>query len=164
MVTGAVQSVLPDADVTVNSIPRPDRKENIFDQIRAVVGTSIYPMYFCGAPTPEPSAMSAPLVVTGTWLRSSAQDGAVVNGGAWIRERMELNAPLAVTKSACYFVVRCLTDPDAPASGGAFAPVCVRAPEGCLVNARPPAAVANIMLSGRKSLWVRQRGPSRAAA
>ncbi len=36
MVTGAVQSVLPDADVTVNSIPRPDRKENIFDQIRAV--------------------------------------------------------------------------------------------------------------------------------
>jgi cation diffusion facilitator family transporter len=36
MVTGAVRNVLPDADVTVNSIPRPDRKENIFDQIRAV--------------------------------------------------------------------------------------------------------------------------------
>jgi cation diffusion facilitator family transporter len=36
MVTGAVHSVLPDADVTVNSIPRADRKENIFDQIRAV--------------------------------------------------------------------------------------------------------------------------------
>jgi cation diffusion facilitator family transporter len=36
MVTSAVQSVLPDADVTVNSIPRADRKENIFDQIRAV--------------------------------------------------------------------------------------------------------------------------------
>ena len=36
MVTDAVQSVLPDADVTVNSIPRADRKENIFDQIRAV--------------------------------------------------------------------------------------------------------------------------------
>ncbi|HYX62424.1 MAG TPA: FtsX-like permease family protein, partial [Streptosporangiaceae bacterium] len=30
------------------------------------------------AMTPEPPAMSAPLVVTGTWLRSSAQDGAVV--------------------------------------------------------------------------------------
>ena len=53
-----------------------------------------------------------------------------------------LNCPLAVTRSACYFVVRCLTDPDVPASGGAFAPVAVRAPEGCLVNARPPAAVA----------------------
>jgi N-methylhydantoinase B len=53
-----------------------------------------------------------------------------------------LNCPLSVTKSACYFVVRCVTDPDVPASGGAFAPVRVFAPEGCLVNARPPAAVA----------------------
>ncbi len=53
-----------------------------------------------------------------------------------------LNCPLAVTRSACYFVVRCLTDPDAPASGGAFAPVTVQAPVGSLVNARPPAAVA----------------------
>jgi N-methylhydantoinase B len=52
-----------------------------------------------------------------------------------------LNCPLAVTKSACYFVVRCLTEPDLPASGGAFAPVTVTAPEGCLVNAGSPAAV-----------------------
>jgi N-methylhydantoinase B len=52
-----------------------------------------------------------------------------------------LNCPLAVTKSACYFVVRCLTEPDLPASGGAFAPVSAAAPQGCLVNARPPAAV-----------------------
>ncbi len=52
-----------------------------------------------------------------------------------------LNCPLAVTKSACYFVVRCLTEPDLPASGGAFAPVAVTAPAGCLVNAQPPAAV-----------------------
>jgi N-methylhydantoinase B len=34
-----------------------------------------------------------------------------------------------------------LTEPDLPASGGAFAPVSVTAPEGSLVNARPPAAV-----------------------
>jgi N-methylhydantoinase B len=62
-----------------------------------------------------------------------------------------LNCPLAVARSACYFVVRCLTDPDVPASGGAFAPVHVRAPEGCLVNARPPAAVAagNVETSSR---------------
>jgi N-methylhydantoinase B len=62
-----------------------------------------------------------------------------------------LNCPLAVTRSACYFVVRCLTDPDAPASGGAFAPVTVRAPAGSLVNARPPAAVAagNVETSSR---------------
>jgi len=53
-----------------------------------------------------------------------------------------LNCPLAVTRSACFYVVRCLTAPDLPASGGAFEPVTVRAPGGCLVNARPPAAVA----------------------
>src|SRR5205823_4621112 len=62
-----------------------------------------------------------------------------------------LNCPLAVARSACYFVVRCLTDPDVPASGGAFAPVHVHAPEGCLVNARAPAAVAagNVETSSR---------------
>jgi N-methylhydantoinase B len=62
-----------------------------------------------------------------------------------------LNCPLAVTRSACYFVVRCVTDPDVPASGGAFAPVHVNAPEGSLVNARPPAAVAagNVETSSR---------------
>jgi N-methylhydantoinase B len=53
-----------------------------------------------------------------------------------------LNCPLAVTRSACFYVVRCLTAPDLPASGGAFEPVTVRAPAGCLVNARSPAAVA----------------------
>jgi N-methylhydantoinase B len=53
-----------------------------------------------------------------------------------------LNCPLSVTRSASYFVVRCLVDPDVPASGGAFVPVHVRAPEGSLVSARPPAAVA----------------------
>jgi N-methylhydantoinase B len=53
-----------------------------------------------------------------------------------------LNCPLAVTRSACYFAVRCLAAPDVPASGGAFAPVTVRAPEGSLVHARRPAAVA----------------------
>jgi N-methylhydantoinase B len=62
-----------------------------------------------------------------------------------------LNCPLAVTRSASYFVVRCVADPDAPASAGAFAPVTVRAPAGCLVNARPPAAVAagNVETSSR---------------
>jgi N-methylhydantoinase B len=62
-----------------------------------------------------------------------------------------LNCPLSVTRSACYFAVRCLADPDLPASGGAFAPVAVTAPEGCIVNAKPPAAVVagNVETSGR---------------
>ncbi len=62
-----------------------------------------------------------------------------------------LNCPLPVTKSAAYFAVRVLTDPDAPPSAGAFRPVEVIAPAGCLVNARPPAAVAagNVETSSR---------------
>jgi N-methylhydantoinase B len=61
------------------------------------------------------------------------------------------NCPLAVTRSAVYFVVRAVTDPDIPASAGAFAPVEVVAPAGSLVNARPPSAVAggNVETSSR---------------
>ena len=67
------------------------------------------------------------------------------------QHRGNLNCPLSVTRSACYFVVRCLTAPDLEASGGAYAPVTISAPEGSLVNARPPAAVAggNVETSGR---------------
>jgi N-methylhydantoinase B len=57
------------------------------------------------------------------------------------QDSYNLNCPMSVTRSACFFVVRCLTEPDLPASGGAFAPVTVSAPEGCLVHARAPAAV-----------------------
>jgi N-methylhydantoinase B len=62
-----------------------------------------------------------------------------------------LNCPLSVTKSAAFFAVRVLTDPDAPPSAGAHRPVAVEAPAGCLLNARPPAAVAagNVETSSR---------------
>jgi N-methylhydantoinase B len=62
-----------------------------------------------------------------------------------------LNCPLSVTKSAAYFAVRVLTDPDAPPSAGAYRPIEVVAPEGCLLNARFPAAVAagNVETSSR---------------
>jgi N-methylhydantoinase B len=53
-----------------------------------------------------------------------------------------LNAVIAITQSACYYVVRCLVGDDAPMNAGCFAPVKVIAPDNCLVNARPPAAVA----------------------
>ena len=51
-----------------------------------------------------------------------------------------LNCPLAVTHSACYFAVRVLTDPDMPPNAGAYRPI-----------ARRPAAVAagNVETSSR---------------
>jgi N-methylhydantoinase B len=62
-----------------------------------------------------------------------------------------LNCPLSVTKSAAFFAVRVLTDPDAPPCAGAYRPIEVIAPEGCLLNARFPAAVAagNVETSSR---------------
>jgi N-methylhydantoinase B len=62
-----------------------------------------------------------------------------------------LNCPLAVTRSACLFAVRVLTDPDIPASAGAHRPIEVRAPAGTVLNARPGAAVAagNVETSSR---------------
>ena len=62
-----------------------------------------------------------------------------------------LNCPLAVTTSACYFAVRVLTDPDVPPCAGAYRPVSVIAPEGSLLNALPPAAVVagNVETSSR---------------
>jgi N-methylhydantoinase B len=62
-----------------------------------------------------------------------------------------LNCPLPVTRSAAVFAVRALTDPDAPPSAGAYRPIEVVAPQGCVVNALPPAAVAagNVETSSR---------------
>jgi N-methylhydantoinase B len=52
-----------------------------------------------------------------------------------------VNAPFPVTKSAVYFVVRCVTDPDIPPNHGCYEPVSVRAPTGSLLDPDPPAAV-----------------------
>ena len=41
-----------------------------------------------------------------------------------------LNCPAAVTRSACYFALRVLTDPDIPPNAGAYRPVTVIASEG----------------------------------
>ena len=53
-----------------------------------------------------------------------------------------VNCPLAVTRSAVLFVVRTLLPDDVPTNGGVQRAVRVTAPEGCLVNARFPSAVA----------------------
>jgi N-methylhydantoinase B len=62
-----------------------------------------------------------------------------------------LNCPPAVTRSACYFALRVLTDPDIPANAGAYRCIEVIAPEGSLLNARSPAAVVggNVETSSR---------------
>jgi N-methylhydantoinase B len=72
-------------------------------------------------------------------------------GGSAAQHGGNLNCPLSVTRSACWFAVRVLTDPDIPPTAGAYRPVTVLAPEGSLLNARAPAAVVagNVETSSR---------------
>src|SRR5207245_4604689 len=56
--------------------------------------------------------------------------------------RGNVNCPLAVARSAVLFVVRTLLPEDVPTNGGVTRVVRVTAPEGCLVHARFPSAVA----------------------
>ena len=53
-----------------------------------------------------------------------------------------INAVYAITYSACFYVFRCLLADDAPATAGLMNAITVTAPEGTIVNARPPSAVA----------------------
>src|SRR5690606_17638060 len=53
-----------------------------------------------------------------------------------------LNCPLAVTLSAVSYVFLALMGAEALANQGVYRPLSIRAPQGSLVNAAPPAAVA----------------------
>ena len=72
-------------------------------------------------------------------------------GGSDPQHAGNLNCPLAVTRSACLFALRVLTDPDIPPTSGAYRPLALLAPEGSILNARPGAAVAagNVETSSR---------------
>ncbi len=53
-----------------------------------------------------------------------------------------VNGVAAIAYSAVFYVFRCLLDEQVPATSGLMWPIRVVAPEGTIVNARPPAAVA----------------------
>ena len=77
-------------------------------------------------------------------VRVTAGDGALTADftGSAGEQRGSVNAVLAVTLSAVYYVVRCLTGEEVPVNDGCFRPIQVIAPEGSVLNARPPRAVA----------------------
>lgn len=63
------------------------------------------------------------------------------SGTTWQRAG-SINAVFSITLSAVTYVFRALLESDAPTNGGALRPIHIIAPEGTLVNARPPAPVA----------------------
>ena len=71
-------------------------------------------------------------------------DGGLTVDFAGSAEAVEgnVNCPLSVTRSAALFVLRCLVAEDVPINGGMHRTLTLRAPEGSVVNAPWPRAVA----------------------
>jgi N-methylhydantoinase B len=86
-----------------------------------------------------PFALKAAVIVRGDTLRVDFTGTAPQVSGP-------VNAVLAVTVSACRYVVRCIVEDllgtSLPAGGGAMRALEVHVPPGTVLNARPPAAVA----------------------
>jgi len=61
-----------------------------------------------------------------------------------------VNATFGPTLSAVSYVLKCLGDPDIPINDGMYRPLDVVAPEGTVVNARHPAAVAGCWEVGQR--------------
>ncbi len=71
------------------------------------------------------------------------EDEATVDfSGSAVQQEGSLNAVLAITLSAVYYVFRCLINLDVPNNSGCLVPIHIIAPPGTVVNALPPAPVA----------------------
>jgi N-methylhydantoinase B len=85
--------------------------------------------------SPEPAEIAVAITIQGDEVN-------VDFSGTSLQRRGGINAVYAITLSAVYYVFRALIGLDIPSNSGCLAPIRVVAPEGSLVNARPPAAVA----------------------
>ena len=83
----------------------------------------------------EPAAIEVAISIKGGEARIDFEGSSAQREGS-------INAVYAIAVSAVHYVFRCLLGSDVPSNSGAMEPIEVIAPEGSLVNARPPAAVA----------------------
>ncbi|MCL4459923.1 MAG: hydantoinase B/oxoprolinase family protein [Chloroflexi bacterium] len=85
-----------------------------------------------------PVRIVATVVVDGTeiWVDFTGTDEQV---------RGAVNSPLTATRSAVYYAIRCLTDPEIPQNHGCLRPIHVLAPSGTVVNPISPAACGGRM-------------------
>lgn len=68
--------------------------------------------------------------------------------GSSLQVRQGINVALNYTHAYTTYAVKCAVSPDVPNNEGSFRPVTVAAPEGSILNARFPAAVAGRHLVG----------------
>lgn len=62
--------------------------------------------------------------------------------GTALQTSGNINCPLSVAAAGVFYVFRCLMPDNTPACAGSFRSITLSAPEGCLLNAKRPAAVA----------------------
>jgi len=84
---------------------------------------------------PEPAVIRAAVTLAG-------EEATVDFDGTSPQRRGGINAVLPITIAAVSYVFRCLVGLDIPSNSGCLAPIHVLAPQGSLVNPRPPASVA----------------------
>lgn len=84
---------------------------------------------------PDPVAL--PIVVTVT-IEDDTID--IDFTGTADQVAASINCPISLPESASFSAIRCLSQRDIPNCEGYLRPIKVRAPEGCLVNPRYPAA------------------------
>ncbi len=85
--------------------------------------------------TTEPVPIAVAITVAG--------DGMTIDFSGTASQRPGcINAPQAVTASACLYMVRCIVGNDAPANQGCLRPVEIITPRGTLVNPEPQRGVA----------------------
>jgi N-methylhydantoinase B len=75
-------------------------------------------------------------------IRISGERAQVDFAGTAPACRGSVNAVMAITTSAVFYVFRCLLGEQVPACAGLMAPIELMAPKGCVVNAEAPSAVA----------------------
>ena len=75
--------------------------------------------------------------------RIEIDDGGVLFdfNGSDPQRRAPVNSTYSMTYAACAYVLKTLIDPDVPANAGFYRLVSMVAPEGTVVNGKPPAAV-----------------------
>ena len=91
----------------------------------------------------DDGVLSGPIGIRVAFRNDSTRRRAIIDfAGTDPQVPGSLNAVYAITWSAAFYVFRCLLPVEAIATAGLMRPVQVLAPQGTIVNAVPPAAVA----------------------
>jgi N-methylhydantoinase B len=84
--------------------------------------------------TEQPIAVAVAITVSGDTMHLDFQ-------GSGPESRGDLNVVRGALLATVYYAVKAILDPSIPANGGFYRAITVEAPEGSIVNCRPPAPV-----------------------